>query len=131
MGKRLIAEALRDVLDGMGLGEAVVEYEVPVATRESHRVIDVCVAYPCGWREAHECQLAAITPEELEIRTRDYLDAGIDCVWWLGEGSRADRPENREWLYRKQGEVVLLVLPQVAGEDAMPGEAARIEAAIG
>jgi competence protein CoiA len=80
------------------------ELEVPIP--EVNRVVDVLFTFPNGWRVAHEIQLSAITIEELESRTNDYLKAGIDVFWWLGEN--ADTVPNREWCTEKFGFVLRL-----------------------
>jgi competence CoiA-like predicted nuclease len=65
------------------------ELEVPIDMewRERGRIADLLVTFPMGWRVAHEIQLASITVEQLEERTNDYLRAGIDVVWWLGNSA--------------------------------------------
>jgi competence CoiA-like predicted nuclease len=73
--------------------DAKIEYEVPIP--EVMRIADLLVTFPMGWRIAHEIQLASITTETLEARTNDYLQAGIDVVWWLGKS--ANTPANRDW----------------------------------
>jgi len=76
-----------------------IEYEVPIP--EVHRIADVLVSFPSGWRVAHECQLANITTEELEQRTEDYERAGVDVYWWLGKG--AATRTNVSWACIHQG----------------------------
>lgn len=72
---------------------ADIEYEVPVP--EVKRIADLMITFPMGWRIAHEVQLASITTEILQERTNDYLRAGVDVVWWLG--NNANTPANRDW----------------------------------
>lgn len=79
---------------------AKVEIECPVDSIK--RIIDVAFIFPNGWVVAHEVQLSAITPEELEERTNDYRHAGIDVSWWLGK--KADTSKNRQWCYENLGE---------------------------
>jgi competence CoiA-like predicted nuclease len=118
-GKRAIAAFLREQLAAQGYENARVEFEVPIP--EAGRVADVLVTYPMGWREAHECQLANITPQDLTARTGSYFDAGIDAVWWIGEGSAADNRANRLWTQDHQGECVLLTPEADAPVGGHPG----------
>ncbi|MEQ9671190.1 competence protein CoiA family protein [Coleofasciculus sp. G2-EDA-02] len=67
------------------------------------RIIDVASFLPDGSMEAHEVQLCAITPEELEERTVDYENASISVVWWFGKS--ANTQSNRDWYYHRFGEV--------------------------
>jgi competence protein CoiA len=77
------------------------EYEVPI--KEVKRIVDLLAIFPKGHRVAHEVQLASITNEQLEARTKDYERAGIDVIWWLGKS--ANSPANRDWCLRTFGEV--------------------------
>ena len=70
------------------------------------RIADVAVLFPNGWRVAHECQLAAITTQELTQRTEDYLHAGVDVIWWLGKS--AATPANIAWCLEQRGFVLRL-----------------------
>ncbi len=79
--------------------DADLEYEVPI--KEVSRVVDLLATFPKGHKVAHEVQLASITTEQLEERTRDYERAGIDVIWWLGKS--ANTPANREWCLRTFG----------------------------
>lgn len=74
-------------------------YEEPLF--EVKRIADIVTKFPMGWWVAHEIQLSSITPEELEERTRDYLNAGVDVVWWFGKG--ADTKQNRQWAIKTYG----------------------------
>jgi len=100
--KRLLSE---------GLGSEFQEYldvkpklEYPI--HEVRRIADIVFEFPNGWLVAHEIQLSPITIEELEKRTNDYRNAGVDVVWWLG--NRADTEHNREWLFENFGECYFL-----------------------
>lgn len=73
---------------------------------EVKRIADIVFEFPSGWLVAHEIQLSSITTEELEKRTNDYRNAGVDIIWWLG--NRADTPRNREWLFENFGECYTL-----------------------
>lgn len=60
------------------------EVRIPEVKHAHHRIADVLFTFPSGWRVAHEIQLASITPEELQARTEDYAETGIDVFWWFG-----------------------------------------------
>lgn len=82
--------------------DARIEFEVGIVTPSGKkRVADVLVTLPMGWQIAHEVQLASITVEELEARTNDYNEAGIDVVWWLGKS--AAKPANENWCHEVFG----------------------------
>ncbi|MCX5876641.1 MAG: competence protein CoiA family protein [Deltaproteobacteria bacterium] len=74
-------------------------FEEPLA--EVKRVADIIAKFPMGWWFANEIQLAPITAEKLEKRTQDYLNAGVDVIWWFGKS--ADTRQNREWAVNKFG----------------------------
>uniref|UniRef100_UPI000686AE44 competence protein CoiA n=1 Tax=Desulforegula conservatrix TaxID=153026 RepID=UPI000686AE44 len=65
------------------------------------RIADIVIKFPMGWWIAHEIQLSPITPDELEKRTIDYLDDGVDVMWWFGKS--ADTESNRIWAINKYG----------------------------
>ncbi len=114
LGKLLIAERLREELADSTA--ARIEYEVPI--REVMRIADVMVIYPNGWRVAHECQLASITTEILTQRTEDYLNAGVDVVWWLGK--HAATSHNLRWVYGYQGFALELHFAERHGDLPLP-----------
>lgn len=105
-GKELIAKTLMKELEGYST--ARIEYEW--RCEETKRVADVAVLFPNGWVVVHECQLSSITVEELETRTEDYLNAGIDVVWWLGKN--ADTSTNRQWCIKIFGECNIIDFKQ-------------------
>lgn len=72
-----------------------------VIMKEIKRVADVVFEFPNGWRMVHEVQLASVTTEQLEERTRDYESIGCDVIWWLGKS--AATKANREWARDRQG----------------------------
>jgi len=74
-------------------------FEEPL--HEVKRIADIVIKFPMGWWVAHEIQLSAITPEELEERTRDYLNAGVDVIWWLGKSANTE--QNRKWAIKRYG----------------------------
>ena len=76
------------------------QLEYPI--HEVKRIADIVFEFPSGWLVAHEIQLSYITIEELEDRTNDYRNAGVDIIWWLG--NRADTETNRKWMFGKFGE---------------------------
>lgn len=100
LGKSQIADFAREEWAGTGVR---VELEVPIP--EVRRIADVMAIWPDGRRIAYECQLAAITTRELAERTEDYLYAGVEVIWWLG--NRAATDANREWVIRESGHPVL------------------------
>lgn len=85
-------------------GRPIIEPEVLIEMqwRSKGRQADILETWPTGWRVAHEIQLSPITIEQLEERTNDYLQAGIDVVWYLGK--HADTPTNRDWCVEHFGE---------------------------
>lgn len=111
-GKRVVAEWLRKDCEANGFASVRIEFEV--AIKEAGRVADVLVTFPSGSREAHEIQIASITPQDLQRRTDAYRNEGIDVVWWLGEGSSADNRANRQWVLDQCGECVLLSFHHLA-----------------
>lgn len=76
------------------------QLEYPI--HEVKRIADIVFEFPNGWLVAHEIQLSPITTEDLENRTNDYRNAGVDVIWWLG--NRADTELNRKWLFEHNGE---------------------------
>ncbi len=88
-------DAIRDYLQKSPLYKgAQIDFEhwFPDVRRRA----DVYVKLADGGIEVHEIQLAAITPDELEKRTRDYFLAGVNDVhWWLGGNANNER--NQKW----------------------------------
>lgn len=97
LAKLIISEKIK--AEWKEYGDAKVEFEYPVP--EVKRIIDIAMLFPMGWIVAHEIQLSSITTEQLENRTKDYRNAGIDVVWWLGKS--ADTPANRSWCVENFG----------------------------
>lgn len=95
--KEMVARGLKEEL--VEYIQADIQYEVKVP--EVRRVADVMATFPNGWRVAHEIQLASVSIEDLQQRTDDYAEAGIDVVWWLGKS--ADTPANRDWCVKAFG----------------------------
>lgn len=89
-----------------------ITYEVPIA--EVMRIADLLATFPTGWRVAHEVQLASITTQQLQERTNDYSQAGIDVVWWLGKS--ANTPANRNWSREVFGHAFVLNIPNNSAE---------------
>jgi competence protein CoiA len=100
--KRLIATQLSREFEEYLNAKPLLEYPV----HEVRRVADMVFAFPSGWLVAHEIQLSSITTEQLEQRTNDYRNAGVDVIWWLGKS--ADTETNRQWLYKNYGECYTL-----------------------
>lgn len=57
--------------------------QLEVKIEEAGRIADVMATVACCWRIAHECQVSAITLEELQARTQSYWNAGVDVMWWF------------------------------------------------
>ena len=92
-GKQLLADVLRKETEGLNV-EILVEYPIPKAGLHG-RIADVAAIFPTGYVLIYECQLAAITIENLEQRTLDYFEEGCDVVWFFGKS--ADVRINHEW----------------------------------
>jgi competence CoiA-like predicted nuclease len=86
-----------------------IELEVPITARQ--RIADILVTFPQGHRLAVEIQLASITPGELEARSKDYLDDGIDVLWALGKAAAAS-PSNSQWCRAVLGGYLLLAFTE-------------------
>jgi len=96
--KKLLAEKLgSEFQEYLGIPPRL---EYPI--REVKRVADIVFEFPNGWLIAHEIQLSSITIEDLEDRTNDYRNAGVDVVWWLGKS--ANTRTNRQWVIENFGE---------------------------
>lgn len=100
--KELIARRLGEEFEEYLNVKPFLEYPVP----EVRRIADIVFEFPNGWLVAHEIQLATITIDELENRTNDYRNAGIDVIWWLGKSANTE--SNRKWLIENFGECYTL-----------------------
>lgn len=89
------------------------EYHIP----EAGRIADVALIFPGGYIHAYEIQLANITIESLEHRTRSYLDSGCDITWIVG--NNAYRPDIVRWLLDNQGEAPIISFQEL--EDLIDG----------
>jgi len=96
-GKELIAHSLKSEIKEYSNAEIEFEYIVKEIKREA----DIMMIFPNGWLVAHEIQLSYIKIEELEERTKDYLSAGIDVIWWFGKDAHTET--NRNWSHKKFG----------------------------
>jgi competence CoiA-like predicted nuclease len=103
-GKFVLAKYLQERIkeDENPIAKIEVEHPLPECG-ENGRIADVALVYDNGNLVVCECQLARITPHELEQRTRDYLSIGADVLWFLG--GEADTSENRAWLRSVFGSV--------------------------
>jgi competence CoiA-like predicted nuclease len=103
-GKLVLAKYLKEKIkeDNDPTAKIEVEYHLPECG-ENGRIADVALIYDNGNLVVCECQLAKITPHELEQRTREYLSIGADVLWFLG--GEADTSENRAWLRSVFGSV--------------------------
>ncbi len=109
-GKVWVADWLRRMWDGFGTLDVRYEFHVP----EVGRIVDVAAVFPSGWVAGCEVQLSATTTEQLEKRSRDYLQAGIEPVWLLGK--KADTDTNRAWCKAYLGYGHSLKLPDNVAE---------------
>jgi len=91
--KKYIADTVGKEFESYVNSVAHFEYII----EEAKRIADIVFEFPNGWLIAHEIQLSAITTGELQQRTEDYRNAGVDVIWWLGKS--ADTETNREWMY--------------------------------
>lgn len=103
-GKLELAKFLRQQIqdDPQKVATIEVEYRMPECGQNG-RVADVALVYENKNLLICECQLAKITTDELEQRTKDYYAAGADVLWFLG--GEADTTENRAWLRSMFGSV--------------------------
>lgn len=99
-GKRKLYELLKKELQEYTDVHPTLEYPIPEAG-ERGRIADVAAVFPTGYVLVYECQLASISVAELAQRTEDYVNAGVDVVWFLGKN--ADTPTNRDWCIRELG----------------------------
>jgi competence protein CoiA len=97
LAKQYLAAEIKNIWKEYSSASVELEYVV----EECKRVADLAMIFPSGWIVAHKIQLSAITTEELNERTKDYTDAGIDVVWWLGKS--ADTKDNRQWCLKNFG----------------------------
>lgn len=97
IGKELISKYVKSEWEEYSNCE--IHIELPIASAK--RIIDVAMVFKTGWIVAHEIQLSSITTAELDLRTKNYLDEGIDVIWWLGKN--ANTKTNREWAIKKTG----------------------------
>jgi competence protein CoiA len=99
-GKAYLAQLLKLALSGYSSAPVFLEYPLPEAGQHG-RIADVAAVFPSGYILAYECQLASISVEEIQQRTIDYANAGVDVVWWLG--GRANTPIIRDWCIQEFG----------------------------
>jgi competence protein CoiA len=94
LGKTMLANYLKEELREVSDVEIIIEYPIREAG-ENGRIADVAAVFPTGYVIVYECQLANITAEMLEKRTKDYEEAGVEVTWFLG--GKADNHANRDW----------------------------------
>lgn len=107
-GKRFIAQDVAAWFKSRGV-DVIVDFEVAIP--EIKRIADVLITTPTGERIAVECQLAAISTEELDARTNDYANAGITALWYLG--GRAAETNASNWCVYRYGGVTTLQFDEV------------------
>jgi len=96
-GKRWIAKKVEELSKGF-LSKEILEFEKLLKLPNGkYRICDVAFNFPCGELYVFECQLSAITPEMLELRSEDYRSLGV-CFDWLF-GKNADTKDNIIWYY--------------------------------
>lgn len=110
--KRYMRDRLTEFYGQWALPDIELEVPIRMEWRARGRIADIMVSHKMGWREVHEIQLAAITPQELQERTDDYRNSGIDVIWWLG--GKADTRTNREWCTSIFGESYSLWIERAA-----------------
>ncbi|HEY9628845.1 MAG TPA: competence protein CoiA family protein [Coleofasciculaceae cyanobacterium] len=93
-GKAIILTHGQEVFPELQGSEAQAEARIELPNGR-YRIADVLFKLRSGLTWAHECQLAAISVAELELRTDSYLSGGIDVTWWFG--GAAATPSNLEW----------------------------------
>jgi competence CoiA-like predicted nuclease len=97
LAKRYLSKEISNIWSEYSTARIELEYII----EECKRVADIAVIFPTGWIVAHEIQLSPITINELNERTKDYLSASVDVVWWLG--NQADTESNRQWCLQNFG----------------------------
>jgi hypothetical protein len=101
-GKVFIKENIHEIDPACEPALCEFERRVYLPDRDKYRIIDVSFELPCGIILAHEVQLASITPDQLEERTNDYWQCGIEVQWWFGKAA-ATHP-NKDWHAEKIGQ---------------------------
>lgn len=97
LGKQYIMRMLRDEYRELPVE---IRLEVPVELPNQKRIIDVAVFFKGKIIEAHEIQYSSQTPQELDLRSNDYLTLGIEPKWYFG-GSAASI--GRDWAMQRFG----------------------------
>jgi competence CoiA-like predicted nuclease len=114
LGKTILAKHLKNELAGVSDVEVIVEYPIPEAG-ENGRIADVAAIFPTGFIIVYECQLASITTEMLEKRTKDYEKAGVDVTWFLGE--KAASQSNKDWCIEYFGDCFCIKFEKELSEE--------------
>ena len=100
---RLAKLSLADHLSEWFAEYTTAEPQIEVPIHEVQRVADVLFLFPTGWGIVHEVQLAGITVDLLEQRTKDYERAGYDVVWWFGDTALTHSV--KDWSMKQYGYV--------------------------
>lgn len=116
---RAFKQAVRDwLLQDPFWQEAQIFLEVPI--HEARRRADLLAVFPGGWRVAHECQVSPITLEELQTRSENYLQAGVDVLWWFTRQQlRRSQEWLPQWLLRFQGIILTADIRVERGEEKL------------
>ncbi|MGL4379288.1 MAG: competence protein CoiA [Microcoleaceae cyanobacterium] len=93
-GKVHLAKLLKAQISEYSDVEIIIEYPMPSAGKNG-RIADVAALWPSGWVTVYECQLSAISPIDLEMRTIDYERVGADVFWFFG--GNANTLQNQNW----------------------------------
>jgi competence CoiA-like predicted nuclease len=99
LGKKFIQESLKKQFCDFEV-DILLEFSIPEAGKNG-RIADVAVIFPAGFMMIYECQLASITSEKIEQRSKDYLSVGAQVRWLLGKS--ADTTANRNWCNKYLG----------------------------
>ncbi len=107
IAKELVSKAIKNEWEEYS--NCTIALEQPI--KDLKRIIDIAMIFKTGWIVAHEIQLSHISIQQLDSRTQDYLNEGIDVIWWFGKD--ANTPTNRNWAIQKYGACYLLDYEQL------------------
>lgn len=123
--KILIRDEVANWFSEYGIASPALEVYVPDVKHARNRIADVLFEFPSGWRIAHEIQLAAISIEDLQYRTEDYMSAGIDVCWWFGRD--AAKQSVFEWSLKTYGFILEIQIKAQPGSNLRVLHEARTE----
>lgn len=99
LGKEVALDSGKDMLRTNN-AEGFYEYRIELPDKRL-RIADVAFVYPSGYLIVVEIQLASITVDTLEERTKDYESVGASCYWWFGKN--AATRSNLDWYANRFG----------------------------